>query len=124
MRSGKQIWGESIREQTTGAFSFPRRSQCPPKPHKHEKSHLTLPGKRITMKSPKDIAKAAFMGGWFLCALFRWAWLYDTSHSNHLQYQIGSNKLFCMVAQKTRGKYGHNVGTNPGFNSEKREWRF
>jgi hypothetical protein len=73
VRSGKQIWGKSIREQTAGAFSFPRRSQCPPKPHKHEKSHLTPPRKRITMKSPKDIAKAAFMGGLvFVYHFFGW----------------------------------------------------
>jgi hypothetical protein len=65
VRSGKQIWGKSIREQTTGAFSFPRRSQYPPKPHECEKSRLTRPRKRITMKSPKDIAKAAFMGAGF-----------------------------------------------------------
>nr|DAW17135.1 MAG TPA: signaling protein [Caudoviricetes sp.] len=34
---------------------------------------MTLPRKRITMKSPKDIAKSRFYGGWFLCTIFRWA---------------------------------------------------
>lgn len=47
------------------ALCFPRRSQYPPKPHECEKSRLTRPRKRITMKSPKDIAKAAFMGAGF-----------------------------------------------------------
>lgn len=40
------------------------------------------------MKSPKDIAKAAFMGGCFLCTLFRLAWLYDTSLCGVSQYLI------------------------------------
>ena len=62
---GKQIWTLAGEDSPSPVLCFPRHSQRPPKPHKREKSHLTLPGKRITMKSPKDIAKAAFMGAGF-----------------------------------------------------------
>lgn len=54
----------SLLQRLRGGF-FLCRSQYPPKPHECEKSRLTRPGKRITMKSPKDIARAAFMGAGF-----------------------------------------------------------
>lgn len=57
---------------------YPRRSHCPG-PHKRETSYLTRRPNRVTMTLPKEIVKAAVMGGWCFCTLFSGACLYDTS---------------------------------------------
>ena len=76
--SGEQIWGNPDRGTAWSGHFYPRRSHCP-EPHKCETSYLTRRPNRVTMTLPKEIVKAAVMGGWCFCTLFSGACLYDTS---------------------------------------------